>query len=267
MAWMLSLVMAGSSIADAAPLILQSTTSTANSGLYTHVLPIFEDETGIAVRVVAVGTGQALHNAARCDGDVVVVHALDAEREFVAQGYGLARHDLMYNDFVLVGPKADPANLRGFKDIRTALRRIAETKAKFVSRSDDSGTHTKEMNLWAKAGVDPVPDSGTWYLETGAGMGTTINTGVGLEAYLLTDRATWTSFGRKADFEVFIEGDPDLFNQYGIIAVNPEHCPNARAENAEIFVDWMLSSDGQSAIADFQRDGIQLFFPNAAPQP
>lgn len=263
----LVLCLAQSGLAQAAPVILQSTTSTANSGLYAYLLPLFEAQTGIAVRVVAVGTGQALRNAARCDGDVVVVHARAAEDDFVAQGHGLARHDLMYNDFVLIGPPADPADLRGVADIATALRRIAETRSRFISRSDDSGTHRKEMALWARAGIDPVPASGTWYLETGAGMGATINTGVGLEAYVLTDRATWISFGNKADFDILMEGDPDLFNQYGIIAVNPAHCPHVRAAEAAAFVDWMVSSEGQAAIAAYRRGGAQLFFPNAAAHP
>lgn len=263
----LAFCFATGSVARDLPVILQSTTSTANSGLYAYLLPIFEERTGIAVRVVAVGTGQALRNAARCDGDVVIVHAREAEDAFVADGYGLARHDLMYNDFVLIGPRSDPAQLRGLTDIQTAFQRIAATEARFMSRSDDSGTHRKEMALWQKAGIDPKPASGNWYLETGAGMGTTINTGVGLEAYVLTDRATWISFGNKADFDVLVDDDPALFNQYGIIAVSPAQCPNVRAEEAGIFVDWMLSPEGQAAIGSYIRDGEQLFFPNAAPRP
>ncbi|MEM9911823.1 MAG: substrate-binding domain-containing protein [Pseudomonadota bacterium] len=263
----LSLLLCLSSKSLAKPVLLQSTTSTANSGLYDYLLPIFEHQTGIAVRVVAVGTGQALRNAARCDGDVVIVHAREAEDAFVAQGYGLMRHDLMYNDFVLIGPTSDPAMLRHLTDIRAALQQIAQTRARFVSRSDDSGTHSKEMSLWADAGIDPAPASGTWYLETGAGMGATINTGLGLEAYVLSDRATWVSFGNKADFEILLEGDPDLFNQYGIIPVDPAHCPNVNQEDAATFVDWMISSPGQAAIAAYLYDGQQLYFPNAAVDP
>ena len=263
----LALTLIAPKLVRAAPLIVQSTTSTANSGLYAYLLPIFERQTGLAVRVVAVGTGQALRNAERCDGDVVIVHARAAEDAFVAQGYGLRRHDLMYNDFVLIGPTSDPAQIRNMTDIHAALRQIATVQALFVSRSDDSGTHRKEMALWQEVGIDPVPASGTWYLETGAGMGTTINTGVGLEAYVLSDRATWISFGNKADFEILLEGDPDLFNQYGIIAVNPQHCPSVRGDAAQVFVDWMLSPKGQSAIAAYRRDDTQLFFPNAAAQP
>ncbi|MEM6376492.1 MAG: substrate-binding domain-containing protein, partial [Pseudomonadota bacterium] len=217
--------------------------------------------------VVAVGTGQALRNAARCDGDIVIVHDRDAELAFVEAGHGLARHDLMYNDFILIGPRNDPAKLRGARDIQTAMRLIAKSQARFVSRSDDSGTYRKEVVLWAQAGIDPLPHSGTWYLETGAGMGTTINTGLGLQAYVLTDRATWVSFGNKLDYEILFEGDPELHNQYGIIAVNPAKCPQVRAQEAAVFVDWMRSERGQAAIASYRRDGEELFFPNANRQP
>lgn len=259
-------LLAASLPALAEPLIVQSTTSTANSGLYDTLLPLFEDQTGITVRVVAVGSGQALRNAARCDGDVLVVHARPAEERFVAEGFGRVRYDLMYNDFVLVGPQSDPAGIRGLRDAGTALTRIAEAGARFVSRSDDSGTHRREMALWRATGIDPVPESGTWYLETGAGMGATLNTGIGLAAYVLTDRATWISFGNKADFDVLVEGDPDLFNQYGIIPINPDHCPDVQTDAARRFVEWMISPPGQDAIASHRRGGTQLFFPNAVTQ-
>ncbi|WP_317055373.1 substrate-binding domain-containing protein [Roseovarius rhodophyticola] len=245
-------------------IIVQSTTSTANSGLYDHLLPIFEGETSISVNVVAVGTGQAIKNAANCDGDVLLVHAKAAEEAFVAAGHGLARFDLMYNDFVLVGPATDPAAVRGMADVQEALKTIAKTDAPFASRGDDSGTHKKEMQLWAESGVDPRASSGTWYRETGSGMGATLNVGVGMAAYVMTDRATWLSFGNKGDFEVLVEGDPDLFNQYGVIVVNPEHCPNVQLESAQTFVDWLLSDEGQDAIGAYEQNGAQLFFPNAS---
>ncbi len=245
-------------------IIVQSTTSTANSGLYDHLLPIFEKKAGIAVNVVAVGTGQAIKNAANCDGDVLLVHAKAAEEAFVAEGYGLPRSDLMYNDFVIVGPADDPGGIRGLRDIGTALTQIAESGALFASRGDDSGTHKKERQLWEMAGLNPSADSGTWYRETGSGMGATLNTGIGMAAYVMTDRATWLSFGNKADFEILFDGDPALFNQYGIIVVNPAHCANVALDEAKAFADWLLSKDGQSAIGEFERAGEQLFFPNAA---
>ncbi|WP_338550424.1 substrate-binding domain-containing protein [Roseovarius phycicola] len=245
-------------------IVVQSTTSTANSGLYDHLLPLFEAESGMSVNVVAVGTGQAIKNASNCDGDVLLVHAKAAEEAFVAAGYGLARADLMYNDFVLVGPREDPARVKGLEDVQKALTQIADAGALFVSRGDDSGTHKKEMQLWTDAGLDPVAASGTWYRETGSGMGATLNVGVGMAAYVMTDRATWLSFGNKGDFEVLVEGDPDLFNQYGVIVVNPGHCPNVAFEPAQSFVDWLLSKDGQDAIGAYDRNGAQLFFPNAA---
>lgn len=249
--------------AGAEPFILiQSTTSTQNSGLYETLLPQFTDVSGIEVRVVAVGTGQALKNAANCDGDVVIVHARAAEAAFVDAGYGLVRHDLMYNDFVLVGPAGDPAEVRG-RDPFTALTAIAQAQAPFASRADDSGTHQKEMSLWETAGLDPMPGSGDWYLETGSGMGATLNIAVAIDAYTMTDRATWIAFGNKGGHEVLVEGDPALFNQYGVIAVNPAHCPQVKAAEAETFIDWLLGEAGQAAIGAFERDGQQLFFPNA----
>jgi len=244
-------------------IIVQSTTSTQNSGLYDHILPMFEEETGIQVNVVAVGTGQALENGRRGDGDVLLVHAKPAEEKFVAKGYGVERYDVMYNDFVIVGPADDPAGVKGMDDAPAALAQIAQDEAVFASRGDDSGTHKKEMSLWDIAGVNPTEASGTWYRETGSGMGATLNTGTGMDAYVMTDRATWISFGNKGDHEILVEGDPSLFNQYGIIMVNPEKHPNVNVEAAQTFIDWILSEEGQSAIASFEVQGQQLFTPNA----
>ena len=246
-------------------IIVQSTTSTQNSGLFDHILPKFTDKTGIEVRVVAVGTGQALKNARNGDGDVVLVHSKPDEEKFVAEGWGVKRHDVMYNDFVIVGPKSDPAGVAGLKDADQALEKIAEAKAPFASRGDNSGTHKAELRLWAKTDVDPGKSSGDWYLETGSGMGATLNTAVGKHAYTLTDRGTWLSFANKDDFEVLVEGDPKLFNQYGVILVNPEKHPRVKAEKGQAFVDWLTSSEGQRAIASYKIDGQQLFFPNARP--
>lgn len=244
-------------------ILVQSTTSTANSGLYDYILPIFQDETGITVNVVAVGTGQAIQNARNCDADVLLVHAKASEEQFVADGAGVERSDLMYNDFIIVGPEADPAGVAGMDDVQAALANIAEAEALFASRGDDSGTHKKEMALWADAGVDPTGASGAWYRETGSGMGATLNTAVGMEAYALTDRATWISFENKGDFKILVEGDEDLFNQYGVILVNPEACPSVNAEAGQTFIDWLLSAEGQGTIASYEIDGQQLFFPNA----
>jgi len=244
-------------------IVVQSTTSTANSGLYDAILPQFEAISGIEARVVAVGTGQALKNAANCDGDVLLVHARTAEEAFVAQGYGVARFDVMYNDFVLVGPSDDPAGVAGTTDARAALAQVATAQAVFVSRGDDSGTHKAELRLWAQ-----VPDaaSDSWYRELGAGMGATLNAAVAMGAYTLTDRATWLSFGNRAAHRVVVEGDPALFNQYGVIAVSPEHCPRVKAAEAQAFVAWILGAAGQAAIAGFRLNDTQLFFPNAGAQ-
>ena len=244
-------------------IIVQSTTSTANSGLYDHLLPIFEEETGIEVNVVAVGTGQAITNAETCDGDLLLVHAKPAEEAFVEAGYGTSRTDLMYNDFVIVGPDGDPAGVGGMSDVEAALSQIAESGSLFASRGDDSGTHKKELSLWEASGVDPSSGSGEWYRETGSGMGATLNAGIGMGAYVMTDRATWISFENKQDYEIAVEGDADLFNQYGVIPVSPDHCPSVNAEAAQSFADWLLSEEGQTAIGDYAVNGQQLFFPNA----
>jgi tungstate transport system substrate-binding protein len=246
-------------------IIVQSTTSTQNSGLFDHILPMFEKKTGIEVRVVAVGTGQALKNARNGDGDVVLVHSKPDEEKFVAEGWGVKRHDVMYNDFVIVGPASDPAGIAGLKDADQAFKKIAEAKAPFASRGDNSGTHKAELRLWDEAGVDAKKASGDWYLETGSGMGATLNTAVGKQAYTLTDRGTWLNFSNKDDFKVLVEGDPELFNQYGVILVNPAKHPNVKAEEGQAFVNWITSGEGQAAIASYKIDGEQLFFPNARP--
>ena len=245
-------------------ILVQSTTSTQNSGLFDHILPQFEAESGIEVRVVAVGTGQAIQNAANGDGDVLFVHSRPAEEQFVADGDGVERFDVMYNDFVVVGPPADPAGIAGSTDAVSAFARIAEAGVPFASRGDDSGTHKAELALWAETGVDVAAASGGWYRETGSGMGATLNTGTAMGAYVLTDRATWISFENKGDFGIVVEGDPRLFNQYGIILVNPEKHPGVKADLGQEFIDWILSETGQAAIAGYEIDGQQLFFPNAA---
>lgn len=247
-------------------LTLQSTTSTENSGLLRFILPKFTKKTGIAVRVVAVGTGQALKNARNGDGDVLFVHAKAAEEKFVNDGWGVERFDVMYNDFVIVGPAEDPAGLTNVKDVKQALQSISEKKVPFLSRGDDSGTHKAERRLWAAAGIDPTPASGTWYREAGSGMGATINTAIGMRAYLLTDRATWISYQNKAQHKIVFEGNPQLFNQYGIIQVNPARHPRVNAKAAKQLIDWILSKAGQDAIAEFKVQGQQLFYPNAKAQ-
>jgi tungstate transport system substrate-binding protein len=247
-------------------IIVQSTTSTQNSGLFDVLLPQFEAQTGIEARVVAVGTGHALKNAENCDGDVLLVHARPDEVKFVEAGYGVERLNVMYNDFVIIGPPSDPAKVGGMRDAAAALAKIAAAKAPFASRGDDSGTHKKEQSLWQEAGVDVAAASGDWYRETGSGMGATLNTAVGMDAYALTDRGTWISFENQGGFAVLVEGDEDLFNQYGVIRVSPEHCPNVRTEPARRFVEWLTGPDGQQAIAGYRLGGQQLFFPNAAAQ-
>jgi tungstate transport system substrate-binding protein len=244
-------------------ILVQSTTSTANSGLFDHILPKFTEKTGTEVRVVAVGTGQAITNAMNCDGDVLLVHARAREDKFVAEGYADRRHDVMYNDFVIIGPRADPAGVAGATDAAAALRTIAETGAPFASRGDDSGTHVAELALWKAAGVDVKAASGGWYRETGSGMGATINTAVGMGAYALTDRATWSSYGEKGDFAVVVEGDPVLFNPYGVMLISPAKCPSVKAQAGQAFIDWLIGAEGQAAIASFTIGGEQQFFPSA----
>ncbi len=238
-----------------------STTSTEQSGLFGHILPIFKDRTGIEVRVIAQGTGQALDTGRRGDADVVFVHAKAAEEEFVKEGSGIGRKEVMYNDFVIVGPGDDPAGIKGGKDAVAALKKISATNTAFASRGDDSGTHKAELALWKQAGINP---SGDWYRELGAGMGPTLNTSAQMPAYTLTDRATWLSFDNKGPLEVVVEGDAKLFNQYGVILVNPGKHSHVKAEQGRAFIDWLISKDGQNAIAEYKINGQQLFFPNAA---
>jgi len=239
---------------------LASTTSTENSGFFDHVLPVFIDASGIEVRVVAQGTGQALETGRRGDADVVFVHDREAEEAFVAEGFGVERHPVMHNDFVLVGPSADPAGISDAPDAPTALADIAAAEAIFASRGDDSGTHKAERRLWASAGLEPV---GTWYRETGRGMGATLNTAAQIPAYALTDRSTWISFGNKGNLEILFEGDPALVNPYSIMLVNPELHPHVKADAGRTFIDWLVSDAGQAAIAAYTIDGQQLFFPGA----
>lgn len=248
-------------------IIVQSTTSTEQSGLFGHILPLFRAKTGIEVRVVAVGTGQAIKNAKNGDGDVLLVHAKPDEEQFVVEGWGVKRFDVMYNDFAIVGPMSDPAGVRGLRDAAEALRRIAAAEAPFVSRGDDSGTHKAELKLWQEAGIDVAAASGSWYRETGSGMGPTLNTAAGMSAYALADRGTWLSFKNWGGLEILAEGDPRLFNQYGVILVNPAQHPKMKAELGQKFVDWLIGPEGQAAIAGYRIDGQQLFFPNAKPTP
>ena len=252
-------------IAESSTILLQSTTSTQNSGLYDYILPKFTKKTGINVNVVAVGTGQAIKNATNGDGDVLLVHAKTAEEKFVKSGYGVKRYDVMYNDFVIIGPKSDPANIKGLTNVSDVLKKIAGSKSKFISRGDNSGTHKKEIKLWQKANIDPVPSSGTWYLETGTGMGATLNICVQIGAYTLTDRGTWIKFRNKQRHTILLEGNRDLFNQYGIILVNPKKHSNIKAKAGQVFIDWILSVEGQKTIQEYKIGGKQLFFPNAKP--
>ncbi len=244
-------------------IVVQSTTSTQNSGLLDAILPMFTKAHGIEVRVVAVGTGQAIRNAANGDGDVLIVHATSAEEKFIADGYGVQRFDLMYNDFVLVGPANDPADLGSGNDIIAALRTIAKTRSLFASRGDDSGTHKAELRLWKDALVDAKAESGKWYRETGSGMGATLNVGIGMGAYVLTDRATWIAFGNKGDYKIVVKNDSRLFNQYGVMLVNPAKHASVKADAGQQFIEWLLGTEGQKAIGEFAVDGQQLFFPNA----
>ncbi len=251
----------------AGSIIVQSTTSTQNAGFYDHVVPPFTAATGIEVRVVAVGTGQALKNAQNCDGDLLIVHAREAEDNFIIAGYGAARHDLMYNDFIIVGPQHDPAGLRHAGDVREAMRRIERSQSRFASRGDESGTHKKEQALWATINRTPKALTGRWYFETGNGMGATLNFAVQSNSYVLTDRATWLTFANKYQHQILFEGDSQLFNQYGIVLLDRDHCPKARHDAAARFAEWLLSPAGQDRIASLTRKGERLFTPNAKLRP
>lgn len=258
-------MVAGAASGERQSITVASTTSTENSGLFAYLLPLFTAETGIEVRVVAVGTGQAIRVAANGDADVLFVHHPPSEHKFVADGLGLERHAVMHNDFVLVGAAGDDAGVRGMIDVANALRRLSVGEHNFVSRGDDSGTHKKELALWKAAAVDPRPASGTWYRESGSGMGATLNTASGMDAYTLTDRATWARFGNKGNLEILVEGDARLHNPYGVIVVNPERHPHVHVTEAQAFVDWLMSERGQKEIATYSVDGRQQFFPDAFP--
>jgi tungstate transport system substrate-binding protein len=244
-------------------IILQSTTSTQNSGLYEHILPLFTARTGIDVRVVAVGTGQALRNAEKCDGDVLIVHSTADEIAFVEKGFGTKRHDLMYNDFVILGPANDPAAIKSATTVNAALQKIVSSQSRFASRGDNSGTHKAERRLWNAANLVPETARNQWYLETGLGMGATLNFAVQADAYTLSDRATWLAFANRGNHQILFQGYPPLFNQYGVVPVSQTHCPNVKQDFAEEFTSWLVSPEGQKSIASFRRSDTQLFFPNA----
>jgi tungstate transport system substrate-binding protein len=262
---LLNLLVLGAPVTHAADsfIVISSTTSTEQSGLFGHILPAFAKKTGIQVRVVALGTGQALDMARRGDADVVFVHDKAAEEKFVAEGFGVERKEVMYNDFVLVGPKDDPAKVAGGKDIAEALKKIEAAKAPFVSRGDKSGTHAAELRLWKVAGIDLDQAKGPWYRDTGSGMGPALNTAASMNAYILADRGTWLLFKNRRDLVIAVEGDQRLFNQYGVMLVNPAKHAHVKKEQGQQFVDWVVSAEGQKAIADYKIGGEQLFFPNA----
>ena len=260
------MVMAGAAAGTHAAerfITVASTTSTEQSGLFGYLLPIFEKKSGIQVRVVALGTGQALDLARRGDAEVVFVHDKAAEEKFLKEGYGVRRFDVMYNDFILVGPKADPAKIAGGKDIVAALHKIAAAHAPFASRGDRSGTNAAELRLWKIAGIDPTSGKGSWYRETGSGMGPTLNIAAAMNAYALSDRGTWLAFKNRGDLDIVVQGDQRLFNQYGVMLVNPAKHPHVKKELGQTFIDWLISPEGQKAIAGYKIGGDQLFFPDA----
>jgi tungstate transport system substrate-binding protein len=258
-----TLAFTGHASAQDKSIVVASTTSTQDSGLFGHILPMFKAKTGIDVKVVAQGTGQALDTARRGDADVVFVHAKPAEEKFLSEGFGVKRYPVMYNDFILIGPKSDPAGVKGTKDIVAALTAIKAKGADFISRGDKSGTHQAEINLWKIAGVDIAKDKGPWYKEIGQGMGAALNTASASNAYVLADRGTWLSFKNRGDLVISVEGDKRLFNQYGVMLVNPQKHPNVKKDLGQQFIDWLVSSEGQKAIADYKINGEQLFYPNA----
>jgi tungstate transport system substrate-binding protein len=250
-------------VAQDKSIVVASTTSTQDSGLFGHLLPLFKAKTGIEVRVISQGTGQALDTARRGDADVVFVHAKSQEEKFVADGFGVKRSPVMYNDFVLIGPKSDPAKVNGSKDIAAALVKIKNAGAPFISRGDKSGTHSAELNLWKVAGIDIAADKGPWYRDIGQGMGAALNTASASNAYVLADRGTWLSFKNRGDLVISVEGDKRLFNQYGVILVNPAKHAHVKKELGQAFIDWLVSPEGQKAISDYKINGEKLFFPNA----
>jgi tungstate transport system substrate-binding protein len=243
-------------------IILQSTTSTKNSGLYDYLIPLIKEDTGVSINVVAVGTGAAIKNAENCDGDLLLVHDTPKEMRFIDKGFGVQRYNLMYNDFVLVGPKSNPANIETTDKILKALKKIAKTKSLFVSRGDESGTDAKEKSLWNLLSIKVQSMSGTWYRETGSGMGTTLNIAIGMGAYALVDRATWVTFNNRADFEIIVENERILFNQYGLVTINDANCPNINLEKANLVIKWLLSEEGQTRINSYEVKGETLFFSN-----
>ena len=243
-------------------IVVASTTSTEDSGLFKYLSPLFKARSGFDVRVVAQGTGQALATARKGDADVVFVHDRVAELKFAEEGFGIDRREVMYNDFVIVGPKSDPARIAGSKDVIDALKNIAATISPFASRGDKSGTHAAELRYWKDAGIDPQTGKGTWYRETGSGMGPTLNTASAMDAYAFTDRGTWLSFRNRGDLAIVVEGDTRLFNQYGVMLVNPAKHPHVKSEMGQAFIDWLISAEGQAAIAGYRIEGRQLFFPN-----
>ena len=259
-----ALALALPAYAQSAFIVVASTTSTEQSGLFRHLLPLFTAKTGIEVRVVAVGTGQALDIGRRGDADVVLVHAKPLEEQFVAEGHGVKRYDVMYNDFVLLGPRADPAKAAASKDIVAAFRSIYQVRAPFVSRGDRSGTHVAELQIWTRAGIDPAREKAGWYRDTGQGMGPALNTAASMNAYILADRGTWLSFRNRGELALLVQGDQRLFNQYGVMLVNPAKHPSVKRQPAQAFVDWLISPAGQQAIGDYKVNGEQLFFPNAS---
>lgn len=257
------LLAAPQAMAQDKSIVVASTTSTQDSGLFGYLLPIFTQKTGITVKVVAQGTGQALDTARRGDADVVFVHAKSAEQKFLSEGQGVKRFPVMYNDFVIIGPKADPAKIKGVKDVAEALKKIKDSQATFISRGDRSGTHIAELNLWKAVGIDIEKDKGPWYKSIGQGMGAALNTAQASNGYVLSDRATWIHFKNKGDLEVVVEGDKRMFNQYGVMLVNPEKHPNVKKDLGQQFIDYLISPEGQKTIAGYKIDGQQLFFPNA----
>ena len=259
-----SAVFAGPAFAQDKSILVASTTSTQDSGLFGHLLPMFKARTGIDVKVVAQGTGQAIDTGRRGDADVLFVHAKAAEEKFLSEGFGVRRYPVMYNDFVLVGPQSDPAGVKGSKDIVAAFKTLKEKGIVFISRGDKSGTHQAELNLWNVAGIDIAKDKGPWYKEIGQGMGAALNTAAASNAYVLTDRATWLSFKNKGELVIEVEGDKRLFNQYGVMLVNPAKHPDVKQEFGQQFIDWLVSAEGQKAIADYKINGAQLFYPNAS---
>jgi tungstate transport system substrate-binding protein len=257
------LLLASPASAQTQSIVVASTTSTQDSGLFGHILPLFKAATGTEVRVVAQGTGQALDTGRRGDADVLFVHAKAQEEKFVADGFGVKRFPVMYNDFVLIGPKGDPAGIKGMSDIAAALQAIKGKAASFISRGDRSGTHIAELDLWKAASIDIAKDKGPWYKEIGQGMGAALNTASASNAYVLADRGTWISFKNRGELDIIVQGDRRLFNQYGVMLVNPAKHPHVKKELGQAFIDWLVSAAGQKAITDYKIEGQQLFFPNA----